>query len=202
MGHPIHQGPSQVLEDKKDHLAVRPKERSPKPSHSAPGLPEAATKIPATPNSTVSKAHKSLKKAKHAKSVSETVLNNNSSHVRITQKTASSNTPPGHSSISTAGSGTGPDLSQISSKDLDSFIQDYLRPSPQFQQQVRQAIDAILCCLREKCVHKVLRVSKVSPKVKVPLGCPWGTMVVREGPQQSQGWPGELDVLRGVAIWV
>lgn len=62
--------------------------------------------------------------------------------------------------ISTAGSGMGPDLSQIPSKELDSFIQDHLRPSPQFQQQVRQAIDTILRCLREKCGNKASRVSK------------------------------------------
>ncbi|CAO2629261.1 2'-5'-oligoadenylate synthase 3 [Lemmus lemmus] len=56
----------------------------------------------------------------------------------------------------------GPDLSQIPSKDLDSFIQNHLRPSPQFQQQVRQAIDTILRCLREKCEYRASRVSKVS----------------------------------------
>ncbi|XP_028609747.1 2'-5'-oligoadenylate synthase 3 isoform X1 [Grammomys surdaster] len=160
LGHPIHQWSNQVLKDKNGHLAVRPKVRNVKPSNLAPGLPEAATKIPATPNPTVSKTRKSLKKAKHPKTVSETMLNNISSHIWIAQNTASSNMPPGHSSISTTGSRTGPDLSQIPSKDLDSFIQDHLRPSPQFQQQVRQAIDAILCCLREKCVHKVLRVIK------------------------------------------
>lgn len=70
----------------------------------------------------------------------------------------------------TAGSGMGPDLSQIPSKELDSFIQDHLRPSPQFQQQVRQAIDTILRCLREKCGNKASRVSKVSPNVKALLG--------------------------------
>ncbi|XP_021042822.2 2'-5'-oligoadenylate synthase 3 [Mus pahari] len=105
LGHPIYQGPNQALEDNKGHLAVLSKERSLKSSNSAPGFPEAATKIPAMPNPSVN-------------------------------------------------------LSQIPSKDLDSFIQDHLRPSPQFQQQVRQAIDAILCCLREKCAYKVLRVSK------------------------------------------
>lgn len=194
LGHPIHQGLKQALEG---HLAVQPKEKSRKPSNSAPGLPEAATKILATPDPSVSKTRKSLKKARHPKTVSETVLNSISRHVEIARSTASSNAPPGRSNISTAGSGTVPDLSQIPSKDLDSFIQDHLRPSPQFQQQVRQAIDTILCCLREKCAHKVLRVSKVSPKVT--LGCPWGTTVVREGPQQSQGWPGKLDVLGSVA---
>ncbi|XP_075838296.1 2'-5'-oligoadenylate synthase 3 isoform X2 [Microtus pennsylvanicus] len=51
-------------------------------------------------------------------------------------------------------------LEKIPSKELDSFIQNHLRPSPQFQQQVRQAIDTILRCLREKCEHKASRVSK------------------------------------------
>ncbi|XP_041504138.1 2'-5'-oligoadenylate synthase 3 isoform X2 [Microtus oregoni] len=51
-------------------------------------------------------------------------------------------------------------LKKIPSKELDSFIQNHLRPSPQFQQQVRQAIDTILRCLREKCEHKASRVSK------------------------------------------
>lgn len=185
MGHPIHQRPNQALADNKGHLAVRPKERSLKPSNSASGLPVAATKIPAMPNPRVNKTRKSLKKATHPTTVSETV----SSHVLITQGTTSSNTPPGRSSISRAGSGTGPDLSQIPSKDLDSFIQDHLRPSPQFQQQVRQAIDAILCCLREKCVYKVLRVSKVSPKVKVPPGNQGG----------QGGPPTEPRLARGIA---
>ncbi|XP_051018110.1 2'-5'-oligoadenylate synthase 3 [Acomys russatus] len=62
--------------------------------------------------------------------------------------------------IYTAESGMGPDLSQIPSKELDSFIHDHLKPSPHFQKQVRQAIDAILRCLREKCVYKASRVSK------------------------------------------
>uniref|UniRef100_G1TLB8 2'-5'-oligoadenylate synthase 3 n=1 Tax=Oryctolagus cuniculus TaxID=9986 RepID=G1TLB8_RABIT len=52
------------------------------------------------------------------------------------------------------------DLAQIPSKELDRFIQEHLKPSPRFQEQVKKAIDAILCCLREKCAHKVSRVSK------------------------------------------
>lgn len=113
------------------------------------------------PNPRVSKTPKSLKKAAHPKTVNEAASKNISSRVQITQSTASSNTH-GRSSLSTAGAGTAPELSQIASKDLDSFIQDHLRPSPQFQEQVRRAIDAILACLREKSVYKVLRVSKVS----------------------------------------
>lgn len=154
------------------------------------------------PNPSANKTRKIRKKAAHPKTVQEAALDSISSHVRITQSTASSHMPPDRSSISTAGSRMSPDLSQIPSKDLDCFIQDHLRPSPQFQQQVKQAIDAILCCLREKSVYKVLRVSKVSPKMKVPLEGPWGTTVVREGPQQSQGWPGELNVLGSVACWL
>lgn len=173
MGHPIQQGTNHALEDNNGHLAVQPMRESLQPSNPARGLPETATKISAMPDPVVTETHKSLKKSVHPKTVSETVVNP-SSHVWITQSTASSNTPPGHSSMSTAGSQMGPDLSQIPSKELDSFIQDHLRPSSQFQQQVRQAIDTILCCLREKCVDKVLRVSKVSPKVKVPFGMPLG----------------------------
>ncbi|KAM5199732.1 2'-5'-oligoadenylate synthase 3 isoform 2-T2 [Hipposideros larvatus] len=52
------------------------------------------------------------------------------------------------------------DLSQIPAKELDRFIQDHLKPSPQFQKQMNKAIDVILCCLREKCAHKASRVSK------------------------------------------
>nr|XP_053784498.1 2'-5'-oligoadenylate synthase 3 isoform X2 [Desmodus rotundus] len=52
------------------------------------------------------------------------------------------------------------DLSQIPSRELDRFIQDHLKPSPLFQKQVSKAIDVILGCLREKCVHKASRVSK------------------------------------------
>ncbi|XP_062038827.1 2'-5'-oligoadenylate synthase 3 [Lepus europaeus] len=52
------------------------------------------------------------------------------------------------------------DLAQIPSKELDRFIQEHLKPSPRFQEQVKKAIDAILCCLREKCAHKASRVSK------------------------------------------
>lgn len=159
LGHPIQQGANHALEDNNGHLAVQPMKESLQLSNPARGLPETATKISAMPDPTVTETHKSLKKSVHPKTVSETVVNP-SSHVWLTQSTASSNTPPGHSSMSTAGSQMGPDLSQIPSKELDSFIQDHLRPSSQFQQQVRQAIDTILCCLREKCVDKVLRVSK------------------------------------------
>ncbi|XP_036352353.2 2'-5'-oligoadenylate synthase 3 isoform X1 [Ochotona princeps] len=52
------------------------------------------------------------------------------------------------------------DLSQVPSKELDRFIQEHLKPSPQFQEQVKKAIDSILRCLREKCAHKASRVSK------------------------------------------
>ncbi|KAL1768860.1 hypothetical protein HispidOSU_028751B [Sigmodon hispidus] len=146
LGHPIQQGSNQALGANKNHSAVQPRAGSPKPSHPA----------------TDCKAMANFKKPEPPRTVHETVLNV-LSHVSITQNTSSSNEPPGHSetaSISTAGSVTGPDLSQIPSKELDSFIQDHLRPNPQFQQQVRQAIDSILRCLREKCVHKASRVSK------------------------------------------
>uniref|UniRef100_A0A7N5K781 2'-5'-oligoadenylate synthetase 1 domain-containing protein n=1 Tax=Ailuropoda melanoleuca TaxID=9646 RepID=A0A7N5K781_AILME len=48
----------------------------------------------------------------------------------------------------------------IAAKDLDRFIQDHLKPNPQFQKQVSKAIDVILGCLRENCVYKASRVSK------------------------------------------
>ncbi|XP_012975254.2 2'-5'-oligoadenylate synthase 3 isoform X1 [Mesocricetus auratus] len=152
LGHPIQQGPNQALEDNTGHNAVQLR-RSPQTLHQAAGLPQAATKVPAT----VSKASKDLREAVPPRTAREAVPNV-SSHALATP-----NTPPGHSgapSISTAGSMMGPDLSKIPSKELDSFIQDHLRPSPQFQQQVRKAIDAILRCLREKCVYKASRVSK------------------------------------------
>ncbi|XP_016058578.1 PREDICTED: 2'-5'-oligoadenylate synthase 3-like [Miniopterus natalensis] len=52
------------------------------------------------------------------------------------------------------------DLSRVPSKELDRFIQDHLKPSPQFQRQVSKAIDVILGRLRENCAHKASRVSK------------------------------------------
>lgn len=52
------------------------------------------------------------------------------------------------------------DLFQIFIKELDCFIQDYLKLSFQFQEQVKKVIDIILCCFYENCVYKVLRVSK------------------------------------------
>lgn len=70
--------------------------------------------------------------------------------------------PPGPDSITPSTLGRSVDLSQIATKDLDRFIQDHLKPNPQFQKQVGKAINVILGCLREKCVYKASRVSKVS----------------------------------------
>ncbi|XP_038200628.1 2'-5'-oligoadenylate synthase 3 [Arvicola amphibius] len=146
LGHPIQQ-------DNPDHNAVRPRV-SLQPSHPAPVLLTPATKVPAVPNTTAYKTSKNLKKPAPPRTIPETVLK-----VSITQSTPSLSVSP-TSSTSTAGSVMGSDLSQIPSKELDSFIQNHLRPSPQFQQQVRQAIDTILRCLQEKCEHKASRVSK------------------------------------------
>ncbi|KAM7051200.1 2'-5'-oligoadenylate synthase 3 isoform 2-T2 [Molossus nigricans] len=52
------------------------------------------------------------------------------------------------------------DLSQIPARGLDRFIQDHLKPQPQFQKQVSKAFDVILSCLRENGAHKASRVSK------------------------------------------
>ncbi|XP_025329807.2 2'-5'-oligoadenylate synthase 3 [Canis lupus dingo] len=68
--------------------------------------------------------------------------------------------PPGPDSITPSTLGRAVDLSQIATKDLDRFIQDHLKPNPQFQKQVGKAINVILGCLREKCVYKASRVSK------------------------------------------
>ncbi|XP_053444988.1 2'-5'-oligoadenylate synthase 3 isoform X1 [Nycticebus coucang] len=83
-------------------------------------------------------------------------------HLRAGSKPPSSPAPvsSGTASITPSMSGTVSDLSQIPTKELDRFIQDHLKPSPQFQEQVKRAIDVILRCLRENCVHKVSRVSK------------------------------------------
>ncbi|CAO2629254.1 2'-5'-oligoadenylate synthase 3 [Lemmus lemmus] len=150
------QGLRGATQDNPDHNAVRPRVDS-QPLHPAPVLLESATKVPAMPNTTAYETSKNLKKAAPPRTVHETV-SKVSSHVSITQSTPSLSVPP--TSISTDGSVMGPDLSQIPSKDLDSFIQNHLRPSPQFQQQVRQAIDTILRCLREKCEYRASRVSK------------------------------------------
>ncbi|XP_036295349.1 2'-5'-oligoadenylate synthase 3 [Pipistrellus kuhlii] len=53
-----------------------------------------------------------------------------------------------------------PDLAQVPTKELDRFIQDHLKPNPQFQRQVSKAVDGILSRLRENCVHKASRVGK------------------------------------------
>ncbi|XP_006901074.1 PREDICTED: LOW QUALITY PROTEIN: 2'-5'-oligoadenylate synthase 3 [Elephantulus edwardii] len=79
--------------------------------------------------------------------------------------------PPSPSQMAVSGASSTPesvsnvpesisDVSQIPAKELDRFIQDHLKPSPQFQEQVSKAIDSILRCLRENCVHKPSRVSK------------------------------------------
>ncbi|KAL2767773.1 2'-5'-oligoadenylate synthase 3, partial [Daubentonia madagascariensis] len=68
--------------------------------------------------------------------------------------------PSGAASIAPSMLGMASDLSQIPTRELDRFIQDRLKPSPQFQEQVKRAIDVILRCLRENCVCKVSRVSK------------------------------------------
>ncbi|XP_076417412.1 2'-5'-oligoadenylate synthase 3 isoform X3 [Peromyscus maniculatus bairdii] len=160
LDHPIQQRPSQALKANKGLSAVQPRAGHPQPSHPAQGLLEAAIKVAALQNPTACKVSKNLKKTAPPRTVHETVLNV-SSHVQITQSTPSSNAPLGRAgAASISGSVLGPDLSQIPSKELDSFIQDHLRPSPQFQQQVRQAIDTILRCLLEKCLHKASRVSK------------------------------------------
>ncbi|XP_037367026.1 2'-5'-oligoadenylate synthase 3 [Talpa occidentalis] len=67
--------------------------------------------------------------------------------------------PLGASSITPSLPGRVLDLSQISAKELDHFIQEHLKPNPQFQKQVGQAIDVILRCL-QNCAHKPSRVSK------------------------------------------
>ncbi|XP_063081748.1 2'-5'-oligoadenylate synthase 3 isoform X2 [Cavia porcellus] len=56
--------------------------------------------------------------------------------------------------------GTAPDLSRVSPKELDRFIQDHLKPSREFQEQVKRGVDGILSCLRERCTHKVSRICK------------------------------------------
>nr|XP_012324823.1 2'-5'-oligoadenylate synthase 3 [Aotus nancymaae] len=68
--------------------------------------------------------------------------------------------PAGAASVAPSVLGMALDLPQIPTKELDRFIQDHLKPSPQFQEQVKRAIDVILRCLHEKCVHKASRVSK------------------------------------------
>ncbi|XP_003932282.3 2'-5'-oligoadenylate synthase 3 [Saimiri boliviensis] len=68
--------------------------------------------------------------------------------------------PAGAAGVVPSVRGMALDLPQIPTKELDRFIQDHLKPSPQFQEQVKRAIDVILRCLREKCVHKASRVSK------------------------------------------
>ncbi|KAL4701840.1 hypothetical protein H8959_015844 [Pygathrix nigripes] len=68
--------------------------------------------------------------------------------------------PTGAASVTPSVPGMALDLSQIPTKELDRFIQDHLKPSPQFQEQVKKAIDIILRRLHENCVHKASRVSK------------------------------------------
>lgn len=90
-------------------------------------------------------------------------------------------------------------LSQIAAKDLDRFIQDHLKPNPQFQKQVSKAIDVILGCLRENCVYKASRVSKVSRWVETLMGTSWGT-ARRRG--RSGGPAGQVDVRPWKGSWL
>ncbi|XP_006870572.1 PREDICTED: 2'-5'-oligoadenylate synthase 3-like [Chrysochloris asiatica] len=69
--------------------------------------------------------------------------------------------PSGMASNAPSMPGTVSDLSQIPSKELDRFIQNHLKPSPKFQELMSKAIDSILRCLRENCIHKVSRISKL-----------------------------------------
>ncbi|XP_032096275.1 2'-5'-oligoadenylate synthase 3 isoform X3 [Sapajus apella] len=86
----------------------------------------------------------------------------NAVHPRTGSKSPSCPAPgaAGAASVAPSVPGMALDLPQIPTKELDRFIQDHLKPSPQFQEQVKRAIDVILRCLREKCVHKASRVSK------------------------------------------
>nr|XP_060468335.1 2'-5'-oligoadenylate synthase 3 isoform X2 [Panthera onca] len=68
--------------------------------------------------------------------------------------------PSGTASTIPCTLGTALDLSRISTKDLDRFIQDHLKPNPQFQKQVSKAIDVILRCLCEKRFYRASTVSK------------------------------------------
>lgn len=79
------------------------------------------------------------------------------------------------------------DLSQIPAKELDRFIQDRLKPSPEFQKQMNKAIDAILSCIREKCVHKASRVSKVRRAGGDTRGPPQPGGPQWEGKQSQKG---------------
>ncbi|XP_012611793.3 2'-5'-oligoadenylate synthase 3 [Microcebus murinus] len=83
-------------------------------------------------------------------------------HPRTASKLPSRPAPGPSGAASTAPSvlGTASDLSQTPTKELDRFIQDHLKPSPQFQEQVKRAINVILRCLHENSDHKVSRVSK------------------------------------------
>lgn len=104
--------------------------------------------------------------------------------------------PSGAASITPSMLGMALALSQIAAKDLDRFIQDHLKPNPQFQKQVSKAIDVILGCLRENCVYKASRVSKVSRWVETLMGTSWGT-ARRRG--RSGGPAGQVDICgRGV----
>lgn len=96
-----------------------------------------------------------------------------------------------------------PDLSRIPSRELDRFIQDHLKPNTLFQKQASRAIDAILGCLREKCVHKVSRVSKVSPPGgdrdgTLMGGPPWG----REEVTGTRWGQTEETTSRRVVCWL
>ncbi|XP_016046255.2 2'-5'-oligoadenylate synthase 3 isoform X2 [Erinaceus europaeus] len=66
----------------------------------------------------------------------------------------------GAASMTTPALGKVWDLSQTPAKELDRFILECLKPSPGFQRQVSQALDKLMRCLREKCLHKPSRVSK------------------------------------------
>ncbi|MBZ3874375.1 2'-5'-oligoadenylate synthase 3 [Sciurus carolinensis] len=68
--------------------------------------------------------------------------------------------PGGRASDARPALGVASALSQVPAKELDRFVQHHLTPSPQFQEQVKRAIDATLRCLRETCAYKPSRVIK------------------------------------------
>ncbi|XP_055963171.1 2'-5'-oligoadenylate synthase 3-like [Sorex fumeus] len=55
---------------------------------------------------------------------------------------------------------TGSGLGQVPAKQLDRFIEDHLRPSPQSQRLVGQALDGILRHLQKHSIHKASRACK------------------------------------------
>ncbi|XP_045152630.1 2'-5'-oligoadenylate synthase 3 [Echinops telfairi] len=154
LGHPIQRDPDQrISADSGSLRVVQPRVGSRQPSH-----PASSPSGMSSPSGTSSPLGTSSPSATPSPLGTPNPLGTPSPS--RTSSPSGRPSPSGTPSPAPSTQGSDLALSQIPSKELDRFIQDHLRPSPQFQEQVSRAIDGILRCLRETCLHKASRVGK------------------------------------------